>query len=166
MSFFFCTVQMTRSLLFLLLCWWGCTNHVRTKRKYCKPPDDTPGIGSTQWLLQYQYDFALSLLASQHACLDLVQSFSNSNWSAPKVEFLRISVQYFPLLKLRTLSKLLYSKVFFSRCTAAKASGLPWSEASSYLRKSKWNVESWCRGQDLTSETWEVCAVIAILRLQ
>lgn len=62
--FLFCAIKVTRSLLLLLVHWLGCTNHARTKKKYCKFPDEALGIGSTQWLQQYQYDFALSLLAS------------------------------------------------------------------------------------------------------
>lgn len=53
---------MSRSLMLPLLLWLGCTNHTKTKGKYCKFPDETLGIGSTQRLQQYQYDFALSLL--------------------------------------------------------------------------------------------------------
>lgn len=54
--------MMSRSLMLPLLHWLGCTNHAKTKGKYCKFPYETLGIASTQRLQQYQYDFPLSLL--------------------------------------------------------------------------------------------------------
>lgn len=169
--FLFCAVKMTGSRLLLLVRWLGWTNHARTKGKYHKFPSEILGFGSARWLQQYWYGFTLSLLALWHGYLDLDQAFSNKKalikQECPLSGVHKEFCGAFPPLEVQNINKTSsFECVFFSKHTAARVSGLPWLEASSYLRKSKWNVMCQFLGQDLTLEAQEVCAVVAILRLE